>query len=298
MSSDEIDLAVMAETLAKSPDYRVLRRLTPRTEFAPCEGQATRVGILLDVETTGLNTALDEIIELAMVKFEYLPDDRIAKITEVFSSFNEPSNPIPAEIIELTGITDDMVSGHRIDSDAVSAFASDAVIIVAHNANFDRKFVERYWPIFERKNWACSATELEWRKLGFDGSRLGYLLAGVGLFHQAHRAIDDCRALIEILSGDVPRLNRSAFAILLERARRKTVRIWAEQSPFELKDLLKRRGYRWSEGADGRPRSWYIDVDEVAKDHEIDFLRKTIYLQDVDPRMQPVSAMNRFSIRV
>jgi len=79
-----------------------------------------------------------------------------------------------------------MVSGYRIDPDAVSAFASDAVIVITHNASFDRKFVERYWPLFERKHWACSATEVEWRKLGLDGSRLGYLLAGVGLFHQAH----------------------------------------------------------------------------------------------------------------
>src|SRR4051794_17157009 len=55
------------------------------------------------------------------------------------------------------------------------------------------KFAERYWPIFEHKAWACSATEIEWRKHGFDGSRLGYLLAGAGLFHEAHRAVDDCR---------------------------------------------------------------------------------------------------------
>jgi DNA polymerase-3 subunit epsilon len=233
-----------------------------------------------------------------MVKFDYLSDDRIARVTDVFSSFNEPSNPIPAEIIELTGITDEMVSGHRIDPDAVASFVADAVLVVAHNANFDRKFAERYWPVFERKPWACSATEVEWRKLGFEGARLGYLLAGVGLFHQAHRAIDDCQALIEVLSGNVPKVNRSAFAVLLERARRKTVQIWAEQSPFELKDLLKKRGYRWSDGVDGRPRSWYIDVDDAAKADEIDFLRKTIYLQDVDPLMQPVSAMNRFSIRV
>ncbi len=190
-----------------------------------------------------------------------------------------------------------MVSGHRIDPDEISAFAADAVIIVAHNASFDRKFVERYWSVFDRKNWACSATEVEWRKLGFDGSRLGYLLAGVGL-QQAHRAIDDCRALIEILSSDVPKLGRSAFSLLLERARRKTLRIWAEQSPFELKDLLKRRGYRWSDGADGRPRSWYIDVDEASKADEVEFLRRTIYLQDVDPRVQFLSAMNRFSVRV
>ncbi|UWU69461.1 3'-5' exonuclease [Bradyrhizobium sp. NC92] len=298
MMSNEINLAAMADILSKSQDYRVLRRLVPRTEFTPCDGQATKTGILLDVETTGLNTAKDEIIELAMVKFDYLPDDRIGRITDFFSSFNEPQNPIPDEIIELTGITDEMVLGHRIDPNAVSAFVSDAVIIVAHNANFDRKFAERYWPVFERKPWACSATEIEWRRHGFDGSRLGYLLAGVGLFHQAHRAIDDCRALIEILSTNVPNQLRSAFAILLERARRKTIRIWAEQSPFELKDTLKKRGYRWSDGTDGRPRSWYIDVDEAHQVAEIDFLRTTIYLQDVDPRIQTLSAMNRFSSRI
>ncbi|MHB0772318.1 3'-5' exonuclease [Bradyrhizobium sp. 1.29L] len=298
MTSNEINLTAIADILSRSPDYRVLRRLTPRTEFAPCDGQTTKTGILLDVETTGLNTAQDEIIELAMVKFDYLTDDRIARITDVFSSFNEPQHPIPVEITELTGITDEMVLGHRIDPEAVSTFVSDAVIIVAHNAKFDRKFAERYWPLFERKPWACSATEIEWRRHGFDGSRLGYLLAGVGLFHQAHRAIDDCRALIEILATDVPNQVGSAFAILLERARHKTIRIWAEQSPFDLKDVLKRRGYRWSDGSDGRPRSWYIDVDEANQVAEVEFLQTAIYLKDVEPRMQIMSAMNRFSSRL
>ena len=298
MPSEEVNLAAMAETLAKSQDYRVLRRLVPRTEFASCEGEMTKTGIMLDVETTGLDTARDEIIELAMVKFTYLPDDRIARITDIFSSFNEPQNPIPAEITDLTGITDEMVLGHRIDPAAVAAFASDAVIVIAHNANFDRKFAERYWSLFEQKPWACSATEVEWRKHGFDGSRLGYLLAGVGLFHHAHRAIDDCRALVEILSSDLSKPNRSALAVLLDRARRKTMRIWAEQSPFELKDALKKRGYRWSDGADGRPRSWYIDVDEANEAAETEFLRTTIYLRDVEPRIQAMNAINRFSRRV
>jgi DNA polymerase-3 subunit epsilon len=109
-------------------------------------------------------------------------------------------------------------------------FTADSVIVIAHNAHFDRKFAERYWPIFEQRAWACSATEIEWRKHGFDGSRLGYLLTGVGLFHQGHRAVDDCHALLEVLVSDLPDANRSAFAALLERARRKTMRIWAEQS--------------------------------------------------------------------
>jgi DNA polymerase-3 subunit epsilon len=91
--------------------------------------------------------------------------------------------------------------------------------------------------------------------------------------------------------------NRSALAVLLGRARRKTVRIWAEQSPFELKDDLKKRGYRWSDGADGRPRSWYIDVDEANEATEIEFLRTTVYLRDVELRAQAMNAINRFSSR-
>ena len=158
-------------------------------------------------------------------------------------------------------------------------------MVIAHNAHFDRKFAERYWPIFEQRAWACSATEVEWRKHGFDGSRLGYLLAGVGLFHEAHRAADDCRALIEILASELPGTNKPALAALLERARRKTMRVWAEQSPFDLRDELKRRGCRWSDGADGRPRSWYTDVDADNQASEIEFLRRTIYLRDVDPRV-------------
>ncbi|CAN5217155.1 3'-5' exonuclease [soil metagenome] len=297
MPQDTQTLDAMAEALAQSGDYRVLRRLVPRTEFAPTNGGEVRSGILLDVETTGLDPLRDEIIELAMVKFDYLLDGTITRIADMFSAFNEPSRPIPPEVVELTGITDALVAGHRIDGDAVAAFAASAVIVIAHNAGFDRKFAERYWPLFQHKAWACSVSEVDWRKHGFDGSRLGYLLAGAGFFHHAHRAIDDCHALLEILAIDLPALGKPALAALLERARKKTMRVWAEQSPFDLKDELKRRGYRWSDGADGRPKSRYIDVDESRQADEIAFLRSTIYLRDVEPRVQALTALSRFSVR-
>ena len=75
-----------------------------------------RSAFFLDVETTGLDTAKHEVIELGMVKFAYLHDGNIARIVEVFESFNEPATSIPEEISELTGITDAMVAGHRIDA--------------------------------------------------------------------------------------------------------------------------------------------------------------------------------------
>jgi DNA polymerase-3 subunit epsilon len=232
-----------------------------------------------------------------MVKFDYLPDGRIAGVRDVFSSFNEPSVTIPPEVTALTGITNETVAGQRIDEATVRAFLDDAVIVIAHNAGFDRKFAERYWPAFQRKAWGCSATEVEWRKHGFEGSRLGYLLNGVGFFHKAHRAVDDCHALLEVLSFELPTAGTSVLAVLLEQARKRTTRVWAEQSPFDLRDSLKRRGYRWSDGNDGRPRSWYIDVEESKLDDEIAFLRTEIYLRDIQPRLQSLTAFDRFSVR-
>lgn len=299
MLQTPMNLAAMAEALSRSADYRVLRRLVPRPASQPTIGQDCRTGILLDTETTGLDHAKDEIIELGMVKFDYTPDGRIVCVRDTFSAFNEPSAPIPAEVTSITGITDEMVAGHKIDKAAVNAFVDDSVVVViAHNSTFDRKFAERYWPVIEHKAWGCSMSEIDWRAHGFAGAQLGYLLNGAGFFHQAHRAVDDCHALLEVLAFELPSTGAPALALLLETARRKTLRVWAEQSPFELKDSLKRRGYRWNDGTDGRPKSWYIDVTEAAFADEIAFLRTEIYLRDADPRVQELTAFSRFSMRI
>jgi len=51
-------------------------------------------------------------------------------------------------------------------------------------------------------------------------------------------------------------------------------------------------------GSDGRPRAWYIDVDEANQLAEIEFLQTAMHLKDIEPRVQIVSAMNLFSGRL
>ena len=132
----------MANGLEQSEDYRVLRRLVPRALSKP-PVEDFKMGILLDFETTGLDTTKDEVIELGMVKFSYSGRGEVTAVVDTFSSFNQPSKSIPSEVTALTGITNEMVSGQRIDPDAVSSFVSNSDFVIAHNANFDRKFAER-----------------------------------------------------------------------------------------------------------------------------------------------------------
>jgi DNA polymerase-3 subunit epsilon len=291
------DLEVMAQALERSGGYRVLRRLAPLARREPPAGVQTRHGLLVDTETTGLDAVRDEIIELAMVPFTYGVDGEIYAIGETFQQLRQPTKPIPPEVTAITGIDDAMVEGHVIDPQAVGAFAAPAALVIAHNAAFDRKFLERYSEVFNTKPWACSMSEVDWAGEGYEGAKLAYLASSAGFFYERHRATNDCLAALELLARVHPVSGRTGLAQLLDRARKPSWRIWAENSPFDLKDRLKARGYRWNAEAGGGPRAWYVDVVEGARDAEIAFLRTEIYRGEIDPLIRRIDAYDRFSDR-
>jgi len=294
---DPSDFEIAAHALEASGQYRILRRLYPRpvvTSRAAIPGQ--RLAIIVDTETTGLDHTRDEVIEIGMVAFSYDEDGSIGDVVGTFNALREPSVPITQEITRLTGITSDMVKGHMIDLDAVEAFIQPAHLVIAHNARFDRPFCERLAHGFSLKAWACSHAEVSWSEFGFEGSKLGYLLSQCGWFHQGHRAVEDCHALLEVLAAPLPGDAGSAMSHLLRSARKALLRVWAEGSPFDMKDNLKQRGYRWNDGTNGRPKSWYIELAEDAYEAELKFLRQEIYRRDVEPFTQRITAFERFRV--
>lgn len=286
----------MRAALEASGQYRVLRRLD-LAEPGP-EPEGTRTALFVDVETTGLDHRRHAIIELAMVRFYYDDEGVIRGLGESFTGLRQPSGPISAEITALTGIDDAMVEGKTIDPAEVAAFAASAALVVAHNAGFDRKFVERYSEVFNTKPWACSMVEVPWAEEGAEGVKLAYLAMANGFFYDRHRALNDCLAAVELLSRPLPRSGQPAFARLLAQARRPMWRIWAENSPFDLKDALKARNYRWNADGEGGPRAWYIDVPDEGREAEIAFLRREIYQREVDLLTRRLTAFDRYSDRV
>ena len=72
------------------------------------------------------------------------------------------------------------------------------------------------------------------------------------------------------------------------------MRIWAEGAPYDLKDQLKQRGYRWDGGGEGRPRAWWVEVDEAFAEAEVAYLEGEIYMRRVRPRVQRITACERY----
>ena len=288
----------MARMLADSGAYRILRRLESQTEYHPPDNIPKLVAAVVDVETTGTNPDRDKIIELGICLFEY--DRQYGRIYKVLGSwewFEGPGFSIPPEITSITGITNEMVADHCIDDAAVNDLLGYVVLVIAHNAAFDRGFLERRLPVFATKHWACSRADIDWKSEGVRSSALEFVAYSLGFFHDGHRVARDCRATLHVLAQPLPKTGRLALQALLDKARLPTWRLWARDSAIETKDLLKNRGYAWSPGEFARPRCWYRDVSDADKAAEVTWLRANVTEPDQAVWALRITARDRYSDR-
>jgi DNA polymerase-3 subunit epsilon len=283
--SKTMSLEEMARLLEKDPNYRVLRRLVPVTDYGaapsnpemPASQARTQTLLVLDTETTGLSHQADKIIELAMLLVQVdVASGKPTGPVQCFEGFEDPGMPIPAVAKAVTGISDEMVKGHRLDDQQVADLVSRADLIVAHNAGFDRPFVEARFPCFAQKAWACSFADIDWKSAGAGSSKLSALALDQGWFYDAHRALVDCHALLQVLSTPVGQGETTGLVQLIGAATKPSFKLRATGAPFEAKDQLKGRGYRW----DADAKVWFCTLpDQERLDAELEWLKADVYRQ-------------------
>ena len=229
-----------------------------------------------------------------MVPFTFGMDGRIFEVGKPFEQLSEPSRPIPIEVQQLTGISPDSLTGKRIDLFEVARFAEAADLIVAHNAGFDRPFLERLSPVFRQMPWACSMSQIDWRSWGYESTKLEYLALKTGFFFDGHRAAWDCFAGIELLSSRAG--DSTGMAHLLRGALSTGWRIGVAGSPFDANAVLRERGYKWARNGATGNRHWEVEVDEARKTEELKFLGSDRFKRAAI-QIARVSPFERFSAR-
>lgn len=295
------ELDKIVTILRKSGKYRVTEKYQ-KPEFYnqdnPDIHTPKLIGVFLDIEATGLSYTQDKLIELGMVKFEYTGDGRIFRLLEEFSEYQDPGLLIPEYITNLTGITDDMVKDKKIDEIKVINYLQDVSIVIAHNAWFDRVFFEMTFPSIPSKAWGCSMHDVNWKEEAVSSYKLEYIAYKYNFFYEGHRAVIDSLAGIHILAQELSNSRQPVLKQLLTNACKLRFKLWATNSPYDSKESLKARGYRWDnqQANNSGHKAWCIELPEDMIEKEIYYLRADIYGgAAIDIPIEIIDAYSRFS---
>ena len=271
--------------------------VSPTESLAVLKPSSPRMRIcFLDLETTGTDRKEDKIIEIALKCVELTKNNgQDIAIVDAYESFQDPGVPIPDSASKINQITDDMVKDHNIDWEKVQSIFEKSQLIVAHNAYFDRAFMDRALDISKNKIWACSIHDINWQEKKFNSNKLELLCIWHGFYYASHRAMIDVDALIYLLTHS-SYVDDKPIVELIEHAKIPLCRVDATFAPFEYKNLLKKRSYRWYDPENGNrnDKCWrkYIKHEEIEEEEK--WLNENIYNNKFKGRFVEITIIDKY----
>ncbi|MBI5332989.1 MAG: hypothetical protein HZB72_00125 [Burkholderiales bacterium] len=174
---------------------------------------------LVDTETTSLDPASGEVVGVSLLCLRVAIDTgRVERVVASTHQWRQPISISP-EVETLIGVTHESLKGRRFDERAINEVVSVTDLVIAHNADFDRSFLESVIPSLIEKPWACSMTDIQWRsEEGLKRASIDFLLSHYGAEPSSGAPGDDCRALAFLLDQPLPRSACTGFRRLIEAA--------------------------------------------------------------------------------
>lgn len=258
---------------------------------------------LVDVETTSRDPRQGRIIQLTVQKLLADEHGPIAFAPDgILDLYNDPGTPIPREVVNLTGITDEMVKGHRIDPAQVDAFTKGLSGGVAHNAAFDYRFLEYHMPDLEilKLPWFCTMGDVDWPARGIFNRTLGNIMRVKGYSFKEHDSLCDTRALAFVMAGEDPIPGpRSVFEEMVATAGQPSYLVIARDSPFSGNDHLKNNGFIFNDAQDSHGirviKTWFKPIEEATAVETAEAMRRACNGRDMTFPVIRTSLLNRFS---
>lgn len=293
------DLKEIVNTDINISEWKLIRKLHLPEKYNDPSGGEIKKGIVLDVEATGLSIGHDDVIQLALLPFDYeVSSGKILNIQkeDAFDGLREPRIPISKEASLVTGITNEMVINKKIDSKEVEKIINSSDLIVAHNASYDRPMVEQHWDCFKNISWACTFKSIDWLEEGFSSAKLELLGMNYGWFYDGHDAFNDCEACLALLSETLPKKDKTVFSVLREYAASPSFLIKAIDAPYSKRNILRRRGYKWRPADLLNGKVWWTETNDY--EEEVKWLNEEIYNREINIPIKRITALNRYSDRI
>lgn len=165
-------------------------------EFKTNKLSTSEIFVAIDVETTGLSPSCNELIEISAIKYQ-----GTEKI-DTFSTLVKPKAMIPYHITGITGITNDMVKNAPQVEEVMPSLIKfvGEYPIVAHNAQFDYKFIQNYSGNSFSKNQVIDTVQVGRRLYPeLQNHKLGTIAKHIGITEEGfHRAEFDCECCAKI----------------------------------------------------------------------------------------------------
>jgi DNA polymerase-3 subunit epsilon len=212
--------------------------------------------LILDTETTGLDPAADNTIEIACSLYSIEHTAPVASFASLIYAVRNEAEHINQISVRLLA---EAPNQHEVWP-IVEGLAQQADVIVAHRAEFDVQFVP--YLIQKLKPWACSKNDMDWpRGRAERGDGLVHLALAHGVaVVSAHRAMVDVDTLVRTFQA-AQKMGHDV-ALMVARSLRPKAKFIASVS-FAEKDKAKEKGFEW----DDKKKIWtrVMFLDEAAK---------------------------------